>query len=122
MTEQFIELVKSSTKWSGRFNRQQFATVYFGMFLIGIVAVFLMAVAPVSVEPDGFMDLLLAMLFLAWYAVFIIVGVGAEIRRFHDLDLSGWHILLLIIPVVNFLIFLYLVFGPGKEVGETRWG
>lgn len=91
-------------------------TVYFGMFLIGIVVAFLMGAAPVLVEP------LSAMLFLAWYAALMIVGVGAEIRRFHDLDLSGWYILLLIIPVANFLIFLYLVFGPGKEVGETRWG
>lgn len=122
MNEQFIELVKSTTKWDGRFDRRQYVIVFFGMFLISIVIGFLMGVASVLVEPGGFMDLLLAMFWLAWLFVSVIVSVGAGVRRFHDLALSGWHFLLLLIPLINFLTFLYLVFKSGKEVRETRWG
>ena len=122
MIEQFIELVKSTTKWSGRFDRRQYVIVFFGINLIGMIVGFLMGVASVVVEPGGFMDLLLAMVLLAWGVVAVIVSVGAGVRRFHDLDLSGWHFLLLLIPLINFLTFLYLVFKSGKEVRETRWG
>jgi len=114
--------VKSTTKWSGRFDRRQYAIVFVGMLLIGMVIGFLTGVASVLVEPDGFMDLLLAMFLLAWVPVSVIVSVGAAVRRFHDLDLSGWYFLLLLVPLINFLTFLYLVFKPGKVVGGTRWG
>ena len=118
MVEEFIELVKSTTKWSGRFNRRQFVTVVIGINLISIL---IMAVAS-AVEPGGFIELLLMMSLLAWIVVCVIIGVGADVRRFHDLDLSGWYVLLLLIPLISLLTFLYLVFKPGKEVGETRWG
>ena len=118
MIEQFIELVKSSTKWRGRFNRRQFVTVVIGINLISIL---IMAVAS-AVEPGGFIELLFVISLLAWIVVCAIIGVGADVRRFHDLDLSGWYVLLLLIPLISLLTFLYLVFKPGKEVGETRWG
>jgi uncharacterized membrane protein YhaH (DUF805 family) len=120
--EEFIELVKSTTKWSGRFDRRQYVIVFVGINLMGMVIGFLMGVASEVVEPDGFMDLLLAMFLLAWLVVAVIVSVGAGVRRFHDLDLSGWYFLLLLVPLINFLTFLYLVFKSGKEVGGTRWG
>lgn len=96
-------------------------TVFVGMFLINIVIGLLMGVVSDVVEPGGFMDLLLAMGLLAWFIACTIIGVGAAVRRFHDLDLSGWYVLLLVVPLVGFLTFLYLVFKPGK-VGKTRWG
>jgi uncharacterized membrane protein YhaH (DUF805 family) len=121
MIEQFIELVKSSTKWDGRFDRRQYAIVFFGMFLINIFIGFLRGVAQDVIKPEGFMDVSLAMVFLAWFVACAIIGVGAAVRRFHDLDLSGWYVLLLVIPLVGFLTFLYLVFTPG-EIEKTHGG
>lgn len=125
MIEEFIELVKSTTKWSGRFDRRQYVTVVIGVNLIGMG--FLLGIALVVdimpvVESSGFTELLLMMFLLAWCVVAVIVSVGAGVRRFHDLDLSGWYYLLFLIPLICILTFLYLVFKPGKEVGETRWG
>lgn len=116
-----VELVKSTAKWGGRFDRRQYTTVFVGMALISSVIGFLLGIASVLVEPWGFMYLLLSLFLLAWYIGCFIIGVGAAVRRFHDLDLSGWYVLLLVIPLVGFLTFLYLVFKPGK-VGKTRWG
>jgi uncharacterized membrane protein YhaH (DUF805 family) len=48
---------------------------------------------------------------------FILVGIYTTIvgyiRRWHDLGRSGWMTLLLLIPFVNFFVFLYLLFAPG---------
>ena len=131
MIGQFIELVKSAMKWSGRFDRRQYVTVVIGIYLMGMVIEFSMVVSiyvvtVYVVRLGGFVDLLFfvgaMVLMIVWLVVAVIVSMGAGVRRFHDLDLSGWHFLLLLIPLINFLTFLYLVFKPGKEVGETRWG
>ena len=116
-----IELVKSATKWNGRFDRRRYATIFVSMTLISIVIGFLLGFAQSVIKSEGVIVVLLAIGLLTWYIICIIVGVGAAVRRFHDLDLSGWFVLLLVIPLVGFLIFLYLVFKLGK-VGKTRWG
>lgn len=123
MIKQFIELVKSTTKWSGRFDRRQYVIVCFGMFLIGMVIIgFLLGIESVVERVFGLFELVLVLIWLPYSVVSVIVGVGAGVRRFHDLDLSGWHFLLLLIPLINFPTFLYLVFKSSKEVGRTRWG
>lgn len=55
------------------------------------------------------------------YILFSIPGLFMARRRFHDLDHSGWLCLLILVPIVNFLAGLYLIFGPGNE-GANRYG
>lgn len=113
---QFIEAVKLSFIWSGRFSRRQFILILFGgilmEFLIGILLWFL------GWDEDlifKFVDLIVL--------IFFVVFVGAAIRRFHDIDKSGWYVLLLFIPLVGFVVFvLDLILEQGKEIGKTRWG
>lgn len=42
-------------------------------------------------------------------------------RRLQDMDHSGWWVLSLLVPGINLLAMLYLVFGPGMP-GENRYG
>lgn len=48
---------------------------------------------------------------------FILVGfyttIVGYIRRWHDRGRSGWMTLLSLIPIVGFVLFLYLLFAPG---------
>ena len=90
--EEFIELVKSTTKWSGRFDRRQYVTVVIGVNLIGMG--FLLGIALVVdimpvVESGVFIELLVMMFSLAWCVAAVIVSVGTGVRRFYDLDLYG---------------------------------
>lgn len=43
------------------------------------------------------------------------------IRRLHDLNLTGWLLLLGFIPYLNILFELFLLLMPGKET-ENRYG
>jgi len=45
---------------------------------------------------------------LYFYAMIVVI-----IRRLHDRNKSGWFILLLLIPIVQFLTLLYLLFARG---------
>jgi len=57
---------------------------------------------------------LVAILFvpLSW------IAIVNYIRRPHDLGRSGWLILVMFVPIVNFLFFIYMLFAPGKPAGR----
>ncbi|MBO4779427.1 MAG: DUF805 domain-containing protein, partial [Selenomonadaceae bacterium] len=67
------------------------------------------------------------------FGVFLAVGLSIAliilavsifclaIRRLHDLDRSGWWVLLSFVPIINFILGLYLMFKKGV-VGGNRFG
>ncbi len=52
---------------------------------------------------------------------FLIIAFVLARRRLNDLDLSGWFGVFMIIPLVNVLFALYLIFAPGSKAGN-RFG
>lgn len=50
---------------------------------------------------------------LAFYAVSFAVSIILARRRLNDLGRTGWLGLLVMIPFVNVVVFLWLLFGPG---------
>ncbi len=79
-------------------------------------------------EPSGLALGLLGILGLLWLAIFLVPGIAVTIRRWHDMDKSGWMMLLFIvlgmIPFVGFLasianiVFMCL---PGTS-GPNKYG
>lgn len=51
----------------------------------------------------------------------IINGIFIQIRRLHDIDLKGWWLLLMLIPLVNLALGLFLLFAPGSP-NDNRFG
>lgn len=54
---------------------------------------------------------------IAYIALIVYAFILAK-RRFNDLDQSGWLSLLLIIPLVNIIVSLFLLFAPGKPISN----
>jgi uncharacterized membrane protein YhaH (DUF805 family) len=44
----------------------------------------------------------------------LVAGVLIVLRRLRDLEMSGWSLLLFLVPVVNLLFGLYLFLAPGR--------
>ena len=55
---------------------------------------------------------------LVLYLYFLIV---ITVRRLHDLNRSGWLILLFLLPLVNIFMGLYLLLGSGTK-GSNKYG
>lgn len=55
----------------------------------------------------------------------ILFGAAVEfcavVRRFHDMNMSGWMMLLSLIPIANIIIGLMLLFKGGDE-GDNNYG
>lgn len=56
------------------------------------------------------------------YSIFILIpSITVAVRRLHDVGLSGWMILLNIIPLVGWLVLLYFYVQPSQR-GKNIYG
>jgi hypothetical protein len=88
--------------FTGRASRSEYWFFFLFTFIIGIFAGIISAVT--GSDAVGY----------AIQAAFWIPGLAVSIRRMHDLDKSGWFIL---IPIYNFILTL----TPGTS-GSNRFG
>ena len=58
---------------------------------------------------------------IIFYIATIVVSVMFAKRRLNDLNRSGWFVLLFIIPIVNLLLIIYLIFFSGTD-GDNSYG
>ena len=56
-----------------------------------------------------------------FYVVTIVISVMFAKRRLNDLNRSGWWFLLFIIPIINLILAIYLIFFPGTS-GDNNFG
>jgi len=49
-----------------------------------------------------------------------VIGFVLSIGRFHDIGHSGWWSLLLLVPVVNLIVWAYLLFAPSAVRKEAQ--
>ena len=60
---------------------------------------------------------------IAVFAALVWFGIAQVVKRFHDLNRSGWFIFLLLIPLVGAIVSIALCFMPGnlaKTKGSDR--
>lgn len=108
--------------WSGRIGRVQF----FVFFLLGLVLplfYFFVAGTTVQMWDISLAEGAPALRFLgASSLIFSVLVLGAAIRRrLHDFDVSGWWILLLLVPLFQFIFLIYLLVAPGT-LDANRFG
>jgi uncharacterized membrane protein YhaH (DUF805 family) len=51
----------------------------------------------------------------------LIPGIAVGVRRLHDLDKSGWWLLIAFIPLIGFILLIYWFAQPGTP-GPNRFG
>jgi uncharacterized membrane protein YhaH (DUF805 family) len=112
----------------GRFGRLSYiAWALAASFLVNIVQFVVMMVIGVGAGVSGSSDAATAgggiamVLTFVFALVVMVVTIIFFIRRLHDIDLSGWWALLMLVPLVNFVFGLYAVIKPGTA-GVNRFG
>jgi len=88
---------------------------YLCLIPLGIVAAMIGGLAGGDSSDPGIVSGIMFLLIgIGYLAMLVFMFVLAK-RRLNDLNQSGWLSLLLIIPLVNFIIGLWLIFAPGKK-------
>ncbi len=103
----------------GRLNRLRYVKYILILALFfGIIGVILdLLVTAVAGKESFLMTVVNAVLSIA-------VGFGSamlQIRRLHDMDKSGWFVLLSAVPGINCLFGIYLLLVKGTD-GTNRYG
>jgi len=87
-------------------------------FVVGIVA----AIAiPLFFRGNANGAALGVFMLIIFYVPAIAINLIYTRRRLNDLDQTGWLGLLVLVPFVNILFILYLIFGSGTD-GSNRFG
>ena len=124
--------------FSGRMSRLEWWGRSMLMYLLIILGLAVIAAAAAALdggnrgmEGNGLKAAIIIGVILGVAAVIalIVAGISLDVRRLHDMDLSGWWVLLLrlgsIIPYAGFVVWLgsaiWLGFAPGTQ-GQNRFG
>ncbi len=104
-------LLKKYKDFSGRASRSEYWYFFLFYILVNIVLNIAIAILPPTIAM-----LLMAVVMFG----FILPTLAVAVRRLHDIDKSGWFLLLSIIPLIN-LVLLYFFMKKGSE-GANRFG
>ena len=108
--EWYLKVVKDNyANFNGRASRQEYWMFYlFNMiFFIGLIVI-------KTVLGVAFLSMIYSL------AVFI-PGLSAGIRRLHDVNKSGWFLLISLIPLVGG-IWLIVLLASKSNPGENQYG
>jgi uncharacterized membrane protein YhaH (DUF805 family) len=112
----YIKALRNYANFKGRASRKEFWMFHLFLFLI-LIAAFVLDAALGTIPENGEWGLFSAVVYLAH----IVPSISLTVRRLHDLDKSGWFILIFLIPVVGPIMWLVWMLSAGTP-GENRYG
>lgn len=107
-----MDIQKLFFSFDGRLNRKPYFLSQLGL---GVVSGIFAALFGDST------NFFVAISVLAVSLAIFFASVALVVKRLHDLDKKGWWALILLIPLINILFGLYLVFAKGTD-GSNRFG
>lgn len=118
----FMEAVKMAlfqrfVDFQGRSRRSEYWWFFLFQFLFSIVGQIVIGILAAAIPILG---AVLGIVFLIALLALILPGIAVSIRRLHDLDKSGWWLLIGLIPLAG-LILLYWFCLTGTD-GDNRFG
>lgn len=115
---------QSVTLWTarGRIGRVRLLAFSSGAYLISWILMALTMGLTVGLSgKNEALSLAAFILMIAMGAVFFVFSAFQLIKRCHDLDWNGWLWLIAMVPFVNFIFLLILLFAPGTK-GVNNYG
>ena len=109
-------VLENYANFSGRARRSEYW--YFILFnmLFAIAAMVLDNVLGITFDPIPY-----GPLYILYALATLIPGLGVVVRRLHDVDKSGWFILIALIPIIGSIWLLVLFCTEGTK-GTNKYG
>lgn len=110
----FIQALKKSFVFSGRARRKEYWMFMLFQTIFGIAAFFLDNLIDPSPSGTGFLS--------AMYSLVILFpSLAVSVRRLHDVNKSGWFMLIGLVPLVG-VIWLLVLDCTAGDLGPNRYG
>ncbi len=108
----YLEVLKKYTVFTGRATRSEYW--YFCLFNM-LISLAISVFFGMSGEKIG-------QAFSMLYGLFVFLpSIGVSIRRLHDINKSGWYLLLAFIPLIG-AIWLLVLMVRDSDAGDNQYG
>jgi Predicted membrane protein len=115
MVNAYLNVVKNNYfQFHGRMARAEFWWFTLMNFLIALALSFIVLLLSAMKNTD----LALAIIGI-YYLALLLPSLGAQIRRLHDIGMSGWWILINLVPYIGAIALLIMLILPSKPSGEV---
>lgn len=119
-----IQTHPSSLSANGRFGRLAYLgwNMLMGLVIIGIAILAVILIAsfgPLMTDPSPAVTIAMVIIGLVFYIALIYYSFIFTIRRLHDRNQTGWLSLLMIVPLVNLILFIYLSCAKGDATANN---
>ena len=104
---------------SGRIGRMRYVVYAFGLTMLSYLAI--AVVGGILAAIMGGFDSASANSGATMFLGILVMTVIYAIRRLNDINASGWFVLLFLVPIVNLIMGLLLIFMPGTK-GANKFG
>lgn len=103
--------------FSGRSRRKEY-----WMFTLGVViATLVLAIVEGVLGLSGMVAGVYGPISTLFFLGLIVPSIAVQVRRMHDLDKSGWWVLIALIPFIGSIVLLVFMCLEGTR-GENRFG
>ena len=102
--------------FSGRASRSEYWRFVAVTIVIGSVFTLLR-----FIFGHSFLGSLFNLLFFVYTCAIFLPSLGIVVRRLHDINKSGWFLLIEFIPIIGFIYVFYLLAKPG-DMGDNKYG
>ncbi len=112
----YLNAFKKFAQFTSRSNRPEYW--YFVLFNV------IFAIAAMTLDNMlgfNFPNTPYGIIYTAYALVTFIPGLSTTVRRLHDVNKSGWYILIVLIPLIGSIWLLVLLAKKGT-VGENKYG
>jgi len=113
LVENYFFVLKKYMVFTGRASRKEFWMFVLVNFVIGVIFSILTRIPILKV--------LFWIVYILFGLAILIPSIALGIRRLHDINYTGWLILLCIIPVVNIIVIFLLCVIEGNEY-DNQYG
>lgn len=106
----YLEVLKKYAVFSGRARRME----YWMFFLINMIVSFAL----------GFIEGLFGgpgILATIYYVAVLVPSIAVGVRRLHDIERSGWWLLISLVPLIGVIVLIVFLASPGRP-GSNKYG
>jgi len=101
--------------FSGRIGRMRYLAYGIGLNILLMAVMIPLGGVTAGMGGEAGMSMLGMVMVGLFYIATIAISIMFAKRRLNDLNRSGWWFLLFLVPIVNLLMAIYLVFFPGSD-------
>ena len=112
----YLKVLKNYTNFSGRARRKEYWMFTLFNVIFAVAAVLLDNLLGLAFEGIGY-----GPVYGLYLLATFIPGIAVSVRRLHDVDKSGWMILIGLIPLIG-AIWLLVLFATEGTPGDNQYG